>query len=91
MDDVLATLDDSINKARSAVLSGSGDPPPEAQALTDLARLHERQARVVELRFFGGLELREIAEVLEVSPRTVDKDWRAAKAWLRSSLEADPA
>jgi RNA polymerase sigma factor (TIGR02999 family) len=55
-------------------------------ALDDLARLHERQAQVVELRFFGGLSLSEIAEVLEVSEATIDRDWRAARAWLAREL-----
>ncbi|MDQ6653534.1 MAG: ECF-type sigma factor, partial [Acidobacteriota bacterium] len=41
-----------------------------------------RKSRVVELRYFGGLSLEETAEVLEVSPITVRRDWRAAKAWL---------
>ncbi len=58
-------------------------------ALRTLAELHERQARIVELRYFGGLSLREIAECLHVSPRTVDGDWAAARAWLRRELTAD--
>ncbi len=56
-------------------------------ALQRLAQLNTRRARVVELRFFGGLSVDEVAEVLEVSPRTVDDDWRIARAWLRSQLE----
>jgi RNA polymerase sigma factor (TIGR02999 family) len=56
-------------------------------ALTELTRLDERQARVVELRFFGGLSVDESAEVLGVSPRTVDGDWRVARAWLKLKLE----
>jgi RNA polymerase sigma factor (TIGR02999 family) len=51
-------------------------------ALTALAALDERKARVVELRFFGGLSVEETAEVLKVSPQTVMRDWRLAKAWL---------
>ena len=46
-----------------------------------------RQSRVVELRYFGGLDIDETAEVLEVSPRTVKRDWRVAKLWLRRELE----
>ena len=52
------------------------------EALEELARLDPRKSRVVELRYFGGLSLEETAEVLEVSPMTVRRDWRAAKAWL---------
>jgi len=55
-------------------------------ALTLLATLDARQARVVELRFFGGLSLEETAEVLKVSPGTVRRDWRMAKAWLHREL-----
>jgi RNA polymerase sigma factor (TIGR02999 family) len=56
------------------------------EAMDRLAKLSERQARVVELRFFGGIGLKEIAEVLGVSPRTVDGDWSMARAWLRREL-----
>jgi RNA polymerase sigma-70 factor (ECF subfamily) len=56
------------------------------EALQELARLHERQARIVELRFFGGLSLKEVAEYLEVSRRTIDGDWHMARAWLRGKL-----
>lgn len=56
------------------------------EALCALASLNERQSRVVELRFFGGLSVDETAEVLEVSPRTVDVDWSMARAWLRRAL-----
>ena len=52
------------------------------EALDELARLDPRKSRVVELRYFGGLSLEETAKVLEVSPMTVRRDWRAAKAWL---------
>jgi len=55
-------------------------------ALKALAAVDERQARVVELRFFGGLEVRETAEVLRVSPETVHRDWRLAKEWLQREL-----
>ena len=51
-------------------------------ALNALAAVDERKSRVVELRFFGGLSVRETAEVLKVSPETVLRDWRLAKAWL---------
>jgi RNA polymerase sigma-70 factor (ECF subfamily) len=56
------------------------------QALQELATLDPRKARVVELRFFGGLSLEETAEALNVSTDTVGRDWRAAKAWLTREL-----
>jgi RNA polymerase sigma-70 factor (ECF subfamily) len=56
------------------------------EALNRLARLHPRQAQIVELRFFGGLSPEEIAEYLEVSPRTVFGDWRMARTWLWQQL-----
>jgi len=55
-------------------------------ALDELARLHPRQAAVVESRFFGGLEVNETAELLKVSEATVLRDWRAARAWLALEL-----
>jgi len=57
-------------------------------ALTELAQMHERQARVVELRYFGGLENNEIAQVLSVSEDTVLRDWRVARSWLYQRLNA---
>ena len=55
-------------------------------ALRELSELSERQARVVELRFFGGLAVEETAFALQVSQRTIKGDWRVAKAWLRKKL-----
>jgi RNA polymerase sigma-70 factor (ECF subfamily) len=56
-------------------------------ALKDLSRLDPRQAQVVELRYFGGLENAEIAAVLGISEPTVVRDWRVARAWLYSRLQ----
>lgn len=56
------------------------------EALTGLAALSERQARIVELRFFGGLSMEEIANVVEMSVSTVESDWRFARAWLKNEL-----
>ena len=58
-------------------------------ALSDLARIDGRQAKVVELRFFGGLTIEETAEALRVSPATVKNEWTFAKAWLRTRLVND--
>jgi RNA polymerase sigma-70 factor, ECF subfamily len=55
-------------------------------ALKDLLALDPRQSQIVELRFFGGLTNEEIGEVLDVSPRTVKREWRIAKAWLRREI-----
>jgi RNA polymerase sigma factor (TIGR02999 family) len=56
-------------------------------ALTGLAKLDEQQGRIVELRFFGGLAIEEIAEVLNISPSTVKRDWNVAKAWLTREMK----
>jgi RNA polymerase sigma-70 factor, ECF subfamily len=61
------------------------------QALDRLLAVDPRKAKVVELRFFGGLENDETAEVLQVSPNTVMRDWNLAKAWLRREMEGSQA
>ena len=55
-------------------------------ALSRLANHDERLARVVEYRFFGGLSVDETASAMELSPRTVKRDWRMARAWLHNQL-----
>lgn len=55
-------------------------------ALKDLLAFDPRQSQIVELRFFGGLTNEEIGEILDVSPRTVKREWRMAKAWLRREI-----
>ena len=55
-------------------------------ALDTLARIDPRRAQVIELRFFGGFTVEETAQVLEVSPQTVMRDWRLARAWLAREL-----
>ena len=55
-------------------------------ALSRLAAIDPQKSKVVELRFFGGLSVEEIAEALSVSPLTVKRDWSMAKAWLYNSL-----
>lgn len=78
----LVTFDDSLDRAAAS--------PEEVLALDlalrDLSRMHPRQGSMVELRFFGGLDLAETAELLEVSEATVQRDWRAARAWLAHEL-----
>ncbi len=56
------------------------------EALTRLAEIDERQARIVELKYFSGLTIEETAEVLRISPATVKTDWNMAKAWLHREL-----
>src|SRR5262245_3476008 len=57
------------------------------EALDALARVSSRQAQIVELRYFGGLTVAEVAEALQMNARTVDRDWAIARAWLRRRLQ----
>jgi RNA polymerase sigma factor (TIGR02999 family) len=57
-------------------------------ALEALENLEPRQAKIVELRYFGGLSIEETAEVLDISPATVKREWSIARAWLHSELSA---
>ncbi|MEZ5418016.1 MAG: ECF-type sigma factor [Vicinamibacterales bacterium] len=59
-------------------------------ALTDLAAIDARQARIVELRFFAGLTVEETADVVGVSPRTVKREWQMSRAWLRREMAGKP-
>ncbi|MEL6108229.1 MAG: ECF-type sigma factor [Planctomycetota bacterium] len=78
------SLDQELPDARQAF-----DTFDVADALDALAEQNPRAARVVELRFFGGLDNSEIAELFNVSRRTVSTDWRFAKAWLSRRLDPD--
>ncbi|MAF66448.1 MAG: RNA polymerase subunit sigma-70 [Planctomycetes bacterium] len=69
-----------------AAAQGAPDLLDLEGALARLEKLDPRQGRVVELRFFAGLSVREVAEVIGVSVRTVEAEWTAAKAWLRREL-----
>lgn len=59
------------------------------KALAELAEIDERKARVVELRYFGGLENAEVAEILSISEDTVTRDWRTARTWLFDRLKSE--
>ena len=59
------------------------------EALTKLAAVDPRKSRLVELRFFGGLNIDETADVMELSPTTVQREWRAAKAWLQRFIKGE--
>ena len=74
-----------------AVVSTRSQPEVLAvdDALNALAKIDSRKSQVVELRFFGGLSVEETAEVLRVSPDTVVRDWKLAKAWLLRELSRE--
>jgi RNA polymerase sigma factor (sigma-70 family) len=55
-------------------------------ALNDLEEFDPRKSRIVEMKFFGGLTNEEVAEVLKVTSRTVEREWRKAKAWLNRAI-----
>jgi DNA-directed RNA polymerase specialized sigma24 family protein len=78
----MVTFDDSLDAAATT----SDDVLALDAALDALARIAPRQAAMVESRFFGGLDVAETAQLLDVSEATVLRDWRAAKAWLASEL-----
>jgi RNA polymerase sigma factor (TIGR02999 family) len=80
-----------LEDALHAVNDTSTDLAAVDEALTRLAARDERKARVVELHFFAGLTYEEIAEVLAISPATVDRDLRFAKAWLFTELRDQEA
>ncbi len=79
------TLQESlVDHASRSVAGGRLDDLDEA--LTRLEADHPRAARIVECRFFGGLSVQETADALEISPRTVKREWRFAQAWLQGEL-----
>ncbi|HSK63447.1 MAG TPA: sigma-70 family RNA polymerase sigma factor, partial [Pyrinomonadaceae bacterium] len=57
------------------------------EALDELSKMDPQQSRIVEMKFFGGLSIQEIAEVLSIGHATVERDWKMARAWLRRQLE----
>lgn len=75
-----------LDEALNFTPDKSGDLVALDEVLKELAKLSERQSRVVELKFFGGLTEDEIAEVLKTSPATVRRDWKVARAWLYREL-----
>jgi RNA polymerase sigma factor (TIGR02999 family) len=76
----------SLNEAMAVTDARAADLIALDEALTSLASIDPRRSLVVELRYFGGLSVEETAEVLKVSPLTVMRDWRTAKAWLSRTL-----
>jgi RNA polymerase sigma factor (TIGR02999 family) len=78
------TLDSSFAQRQAA---GSGiDLLALNEALDRLAKLDAQQSRIVELRYFGGLKVEEVAEFLDISPTTVNRSWSSARIWLRKEL-----
>jgi len=76
----------SLDEAQGVSTERGQDLVALDEALTTLSAIDERKARVIEMRFFGGLTAEETAEVLEVSRETVLRDWRLARAWLMQEL-----
>jgi RNA polymerase sigma factor (TIGR02999 family) len=81
-DACLVTFDESVDQ----IASTGRELLALNTALDDLARIHPRQALLVESRYFGGLDVAETAALLDVSEATVLRDWRAAKAWLAAQI-----
>jgi RNA polymerase sigma factor (TIGR02999 family) len=85
------TFVDGVIDGRGAAGGNDGPTPIDLlaldQALTRLAELDPRQARIVELRYFGGLSLEETADALDVAPATVKRDWNVARAFLARELD----
>lgn len=76
----------TLDRAVDAFTEGQLNLLDLEKALNELGRLDERQARVFELRFFGGLTVEETGEVLEISPASVKREWSTAKLFLRREL-----
>ena len=79
---IFVTLDDSLE----VPVSRDRDLLALDLALEELAQMNQRQATVVEIRYFGGFDIPETAALLGISEKTVDRDWRAAKAWLAAQV-----
>jgi RNA polymerase sigma factor (TIGR02999 family) len=81
-DPVRVTLDEAVDfYDRNDISLAAVD-----EALSELEKMDKRQAQIVELRFFGGLTVEEIAELLRISPATVKREWATAKLWLQHQL-----
>ena len=83
-DAALRALKDALKSARDLVSRGFDE------ALNDLSAMDERQGRIVELKYFGGLSEQEVAEALSVSRATVTREWRRARAWLYHRMTPAP-
>jgi RNA polymerase sigma factor (TIGR02999 family) len=81
-------LDESVMADHAPSAAGGVDVLALDAALEKLAALDPQQAKIVELRYFGGLTVEEVAEALEVSPATVKRHWTVARAWLHKELSS---
>jgi RNA polymerase sigma-70 factor, ECF subfamily len=81
------SLDEAAEKTLIDVEQSQIDFIALEEVLTELEKRDERQVRIIEMRFFGGLTNKEIAEVLQISERTVNNDWDFARTWLFSRLK----
>jgi RNA polymerase sigma-70 factor, ECF subfamily len=75
-----------LNDALDALLERGGELIALDDALTSLARFDPRKVRIIEMRFFGGLSVEETATVLNISPQSVLRDWKLARAWLTREM-----
>ena len=82
------TLDESLLAGQAAPATGGVDVMALDAALERLAAFDAQQAKIVELRYFGGMTVEETAEALDISPATVKRHWTIARAWLRKELDA---
>ena len=80
-------LEVSLAQAEGIAVERDYDLVALDEAIVALSQIDQRKAQVVELRFFGGLSVKEVAEVLKVSDETVTRDWRLAKVWLLRELQ----
>ena len=78
LNEALLTIDSRIDRSSEMLMIDD--------ALIRLERLDPRQCKIVELRFFGGLTVEETAQALDISPKTVKRDWSVARAWLEAEL-----
>jgi len=83
------TLDESVMADRLPDATGGVDVLELDAALEKLAALDPQQAKIVELRYFGGLTVEEAAEALDISPATVKRHWTLARAWLKKELSPE--
>lgn len=79
-------LEEMVGDAEPSIGSLNADLIALDSALKKLAEIDEQQVRIVDLRYFGGLDIAETAKTLDVSPATVKREWTIAKAWLRREL-----
>jgi RNA polymerase sigma factor (TIGR02999 family) len=83
----------AVNVTLAPDVALSAEPGRDLVALNDaldaLAKVDERKSRVIEMRFFGGMSVKETAQALHVSPETVMRDWKLAKAWLLRQLHSN--